>query len=119
MAGRVTRTTDETCPVDKHSAPPPPAPDVAETGVLSDAARRRSDLLLLQRAIREGWDIPDAAFRALPAEVIRVIFERGVNVRDRLRAVECVLSMHRQNLGHPLVDALVRQIEPETTNEDS
>jgi hypothetical protein len=55
----------------------------------------------LQQAIHNQWDIPKAAFEALPAEVIRIAFSGHLSTRERLRAMEVVLSMHRQNQSAP------------------
>ncbi len=67
-------------------------------GQIISENRRRSDLRLLGRAIREGWKIPATALDSLPAEVITIIEDKGSSTRDRLRAIEVMLKMHKQNV---------------------
>lgn len=93
MASHSNRTSGATRQA-PHDAPAEPGDGGP---LLSDEAHLRSDLQLLQRAIKERWEIPAAVFRALPSEVIRIAFDGQLSTRDRLRAVEVMLSMHRQN----------------------
>jgi hypothetical protein len=56
----------------------------------------RAGLLLIERAIRGGWAIPQHVMRTLPA-VVTAIAESTDSERERLRAVEVLLAMDRAN----------------------
>jgi len=64
---------------------------------------RRAEMRLVGRAIRGGWDIPEEILRAMPAEVIRIAIEKKADgtyrypIRERLRAIDLVRSMLRDN----------------------
>jgi len=61
----------------------------------------RAGLVLIQRALREGWQIPSHLMATLPT-VVEQMIANARSDRDRLRAVETLLAMQRANM-----DALV------------
>jgi hypothetical protein len=56
----------------------------------------RAGLLLIERAIRGGWNIPPHVMRTLPA-IVTSVAESSDSERERLRAVEVLLAMDRAN----------------------
>ena len=55
-------------------------------------------LRLLQRAIRNGWDIPQVIVDAAPKVAGKIMTESKDN-RDRLRAIEVLATMARDNVN--------------------
>jgi hypothetical protein len=66
--------------------------------ILGDGCERpgRANLRLIRRAIREGWDIPEAKRKALVDHLVGVI-EVG-NTRDALAAIWCLVEADKVNL---------------------
>jgi hypothetical protein len=56
----------------------------------------RAGLRLISRALREGWKIPRTVAATLPRVVLDMI-DTAASDRDRLRAIECLMSMQRYN----------------------
>ena len=83
------------------STPEKPAADGAGgmSSLFTDPARRRSDMRMIERAIRKGWEIPPALYAALPGELVRLLAPGSkASNRDKLRAVSLLMSMHRDNV---------------------
>jgi len=78
-----------------------PARESETTENAIDAVGHRAGLIIVQRALREGWAIPPHVLKSLPALVTEMATNADSD-RDRLRAVETLLAMQRANL-----DALV------------
>lgn len=57
----------------------------------------RAGLVLIRRALREGWKIPPHLMATLPS-VIEQMIANARHDRDRLRAVETILAMQRANM---------------------
>ena len=74
------------------TAPPALPPSV---GVWSDAAR--AELLLLRRAIREGWPVPAARRPGILAEALTLA--RSADERLTLAAVRVFIDADRVSLG--------------------
>ena len=72
------------------------APQTPRAPVVVDPSGDRAGLVLVRRALREGWSIPPAVMRSLPGVVLQMI-ETARSDRDRLRAVETLLAMQRAN----------------------
>lgn len=80
--------------------PTPPA-DAPATETAIDTVGHRAGLIIVQRALREGWKIPPHVLATLP-DLVTEMATNAASERDRLRAVETLLAMQRANL-----DALV------------
>jgi len=59
---------------------------------------RRSDLALLRKAIREGWDVPKGTRREIMDRLKECLESDRHNGRLAIRAAEVILEMSRQNL---------------------
>lgn len=59
----------------------------------------RADLNLIGRGIREGWDIPAAAFKELPEGALEIFRDKKLSVRKRMSGLNALLKMHGQNIG--------------------
>ena len=68
---------------------------MAETELLTDSRHTRSDLRLLERAVKNGWDIPEALLSALP-KIAGSLALNGAP-RERIRAMEVLIKMKAQN----------------------
>lgn len=75
--------------------------DAPATESAIDAVGHRAGLLIVRRALREGWKIPPHVLATLP-DLVTEMATNAASERDRLRAVETLLAMQRANL-----DALV------------
>ena len=65
----------------------------------------RANLRLIRRAIREGWNIPEAKRRALVEHLVGVC--HAGNARNTIAAVRCLIEADRAN-----VRAEARQLKP-------
>jgi hypothetical protein len=69
---------------------------------------RRSDVRMVEQAIRNGWDLPERTLADLPARLLEIIVSRDgegtdapyrYSTRQRLAAIRCVLTMNGQNIA--------------------
>lgn len=112
---------------------PGPSIEGPADGVL-DPHRSRSDLRMLSKAVRLGWDIPEKAFTGLPAEIVNIIALKvkegsdgttpespshdgyAYSVTARLRAIETLRRMSKDNdereSSAALIDAVGKSREP-------
>jgi hypothetical protein len=76
-----------------------PAPGPLFRGVLGGGCANpgRTNLQLIRRAIREGWDIPEDKRRALIEHLCGVV--RSGHARNALAAIRCILAAERANLS--------------------
>lgn len=65
------------------------------TELLTDTGHTRSDLRMVETAIRKGWQIPDQLLEALP-KVAGAMALKG-NPRDQIAAMKVLLAMKEQN----------------------
>lgn len=65
---------------------------------IGDGKHDRAGLQLVRRAIHGGWQIPEELMNQLPRVVTGVI-ANARNDRERLRAVEVLVAMQRDNLA--------------------
>ena len=63
---------------------------------LLEPTHERAGLRLIQRAINGGWQIPEELMSQLP-RVVTGMVANARNDRERLRAVEVLVSMQRDN----------------------
>ena len=56
-----------------------------------------SDARLLERAIKQGWNIPDAVFSAAPEAMAQLMDSKEQSPRTRIAAVKALTVMHGQN----------------------
>lgn len=56
----------------------------------------RSDMRIIEQAVRRGWTIPDVVMDALPSKVAN-IFQTDKNTRNRLTAAKILLNMQSEN----------------------
>jgi hypothetical protein len=75
--------------------PKPPEPRRDDVAPLS-----RSDIVLLRRAAREGWGVPDTLRTEVIVEV-RKILAAG-NRRQKLAAAKLLLAMDQADAKHPV-----------------
>lgn len=83
------------------------------------------DVRLLNRALRQGWDIPEAAFSVLPNEMVKIAVGMDANreplidgngkpisMRTRIGAARVVAMMHSQNQAdNPAEQEVVHTVE--------
>ena len=70
-----------------------PAPEII------DAKRVRSSLRTLQRAVENGWAIPDNVIQAAPLIVASILTNRNASAASRLRAAEVLAAMARDKVA--------------------
>jgi hypothetical protein len=61
-------------------------------------APARSSLTMIRQAVANNWNIPDAWKAALPAMCAKIASDESKGDRERLRAVEILRAMQRDNL---------------------
>lgn len=74
----------------------PDTPTTSPARRVVDVGADRAGLVLVRRALREGWAIPPAVMADLPRVVLQMI-DSANSDRDRLRAIETLLAMQRAN----------------------
>ena len=62
-------------------------------------SRERETLVLLRRAIGEGWNIPESAFKNGAAIAVRIVANEQASNRDRCRALELLTKMRDSNIA--------------------
>ena len=63
-----------------------------------NAWKVRASLRTLQRAVINGWDVPAEAKKDLPSMCLAIAMDSERPERDRLRAIEVLRAMERDNL---------------------
>ena len=63
-----------------------------------DPRHQRAGLRLVQRAIYNGWKIPDQIMEQMPKVVVQMVLN-AKNDREKLRAIEVLVAMQRDNLA--------------------
>ena len=58
-----------------------------------EARGRRSSLIVIQRAVENGWDVPQRIIDQVPEIVAQIMNDGLAPVRDRLRASEVLASL--------------------------
>lgn len=65
----------------------------------SNRRDRNAALRMIRRAVNEGWQIPEAVYRAAPAICARMLADEMASPRDRLRAAEVLAAMVRDKVN--------------------
>jgi hypothetical protein len=71
-----------------------PQSDVERSSAFGD----RSGMRLLQRAVSEGWQIPEWCYRGAPAICTKVLVDEKMPIAYRLRASELLAAMQRDKI---------------------
>lgn len=79
---------------------------------LADPNKAGSTLAMIQRAVANGWQIPDSVKTGIPAAAVNIAADRKQKTRDRLRAMELLASLQRNNL-----DAMIEMAKLEMMRE--
>lgn len=94
----------------------PPTPPEAVPVLDEPPNRQRAALRLLQRAVTQGWEIPEAVWRAAPGICARILANEGATARDRLRAAEVLAAMARDKVNAAIaLDKMERLDDGEAT----
>jgi len=65
--------------------------------LLPSQANERRDLRMLERAIKQKWNIDDRAFAALPTAMLAIALDAKREDRSRIAAARVITTMHGQN----------------------
>ena len=77
----------------------------------------RQSLSMIRRAVTNNWDIPDSWKAALPAMCAKIATDEKKGDRERLRAIEILRSMQRDNLdAAQVLDKVERLDEGQATD---
>lgn len=60
---------------------------------------KRSTLILLRSAIANGWELPNATMRAIPAYAASILSDTNSSQRERLRAAELLAMLQRDTIA--------------------
>ena len=73
--------------------------DSAENSIVAsdDGRHDRQTLMLLKRAIQNGWDIPEVVFSAAPKVAMQILATGSP--RDKLRAMDVLTRMRESNIA--------------------
>ena len=105
-------------PEPKATPEPPPTPPVVIPPVLDEPpARQKAALRLLQRAVSEGWEIPESVWKAAPGICTRILADPSVQPRDRLRATEVLAAMARDKINAAIALDKIERLESGTATD--
>lgn len=71
---------------------PTPEPTEIERG-------GKDSLRIILRAVREGWQIPEAMYDIAPRVAASMLADKTLGARDRLRAIEILTAMARDKVS--------------------
>lgn len=100
-----------------HAQPEPTPPAPIPPVLAEPPARQKAALRLLQRAVSEGWQIPDALWRAAPAMCARIMVDDQSDSRDRLRAAEVLAAMARDKVNAAIALDKIERLESGTATD--
>jgi hypothetical protein len=83
--------------MDENQAQPTQPAEGKGASELVRPDKPRADLRLLERAIRQGWDIPEEVYRSLPRIVVGIL-TGSQTAREKLAAVRALTTMHKDNV---------------------
>lgn len=69
------------------------------TAEIVDPKRVRSSLRTLQRAVENGWEVPQNLIQAAPLIVGTILSDRNMSAAARLRAAEVLSAMVRDRVN--------------------
>lgn len=100
----------------KKPAPTAPIEPVQVTPALpaivdEPPQRMKESLRLLQRAVSEGWQIPEAVWGAAPRICTRILADENATPRDRLRATEVLAAMARDKINAAIALDKIERLE--------
>ena len=95
-----------TAPIEPVQATPPLPAIVDEP-----PQRMKESLRLLQRAVSEGWQIPEAVWGAAPRICTRILADENATPRDRLRATEVLAAMARDKINAAIALDKIERLE--------
>lgn len=80
----------------------------------------RSELRMLRRAVRAGWDLPDQVFKELPAFCRSMMNNDTADERARIAAAKVLLDAQKANIDNELaLDKIERLDEGSATDNQS
>lgn len=65
--------------------------------ILPSESNTRRDLRMIERAVRQRWEIDDRAFRAMPGVMLAIAADATREDRSRIAAARVLVAMHGQN----------------------
>jgi hypothetical protein len=72
-----------------------------ETDLLEDDRLLRSDMVMLGKAVKEGWDLPKGVLKKCPDVLFQIVnhsTDKTYSPRVKIRATEVLLKMRQQNI---------------------
>ena len=57
----------------------------------------RSDLKMIESALRKQWEIPEVIFKGMPAKLAAIFANENQNTRNRLTAAKILNNLHADN----------------------
>jgi hypothetical protein len=110
---RSTESAPEVAPAPLAAPSPPPLPAALD----EPPARQKAALRLLQRAVSEGWEIPESVWKAAPGICTRILADASVHPRDRLRATEVLAAMARDKINAAIALDKIERLESGTATD--
>jgi hypothetical protein len=96
------------------SEQPPVNKDEVE---IIDPKRIRSSLRVLQRAVDNGWNVPQNIIDIAPRVVASILTDRNVGDSTRLRAAEVLASMMRDRVNAAISLDKIERLDSGTATE--
>jgi hypothetical protein len=78
-----------------------PQSDQGDMGELPLARQRwyqRQHLRVLEAAVYQGWQVPEAAFATIPIDLLNIVQDDTASHRDRIRAMEALAHLAQQRM---------------------
>lgn len=90
--------------IKKRGRKPKPKPVIKEVQVAPvepsmQQFASRSGLRLLQRAVKNNWEIPDYVVSGIPKLLAQLLANPKAHMRDRLRLIEVIATLARDNIN--------------------
>jgi len=96
--------------------PPAEAPDPQPSALELKGASET--MQLIRRAVRSRWRIPERVYEAAPAIVARILLDPATDTREKIRAVQTLAMLDRDNIDLVLEANKIERLEAGKSTEN-
>ena len=93
---------------------PQSTPLPGDMGELPEARKRwyqRQHLRVLEQAVYQGWQIPEAAFATIPIDLLAIVQDDAASSRDRIRATEALAHLAQQRMDAAVAYDRIKRLD--------
>lgn len=91
--------------------------DDSPSDKMLDRGHARQGMQLVQQAVKRGWKIPEVYYAELPPKLWQIIDNPLSPDRDRIRAMETLRSLNRDNLDAAIALDRMERLDAEQPTE--